>query len=52
MTNGYDKDITANLTINSEYSISINAKSENDSSVLGVWAKSDDKITIKIIMVI
>lgn len=47
MTNGYDKDITANLTINSEYSISINAKSENDSSVLGVWAKSDDKITIK-----
>lgn len=47
MTNGYDKDITANLTINSEYSISINAKSKNDSSVLGVWAKSDDKITIK-----
>ena len=47
MTNGYNKDITANLTINSEGSISINAKSENDSSVLGVWAKSDDKITIK-----
>lgn len=47
MTNGYNKDITANLTINSKGSISINAKSENDSSVLGVWAKSDDKITIK-----
>lgn len=47
MTNGYNKDITANLTINSEGSISINAKSENDFSVLGVWAKSDDKITIK-----
>ncbi len=47
MTNGYNKDITANLTINSKGSISINAKSKNDSSVLGVWAKSDDKITIK-----
>lgn len=47
MINGYNKDITANLTINSKGSISINAKSENDSSVLGVWAKSDDKITIK-----
>ena len=46
MTDGYNKDITADLSINSDGAISITAKSKNNYSVLGVWAKSDDTVTI------
>ena len=46
MTDGFDKDKTANLILTTNNDINVNVNSQNNYSAVGVWAQSNDSIKL------
>ena len=46
MTDGFDKDKTANLILTTNNGINVNVNSQNNYSAVGVWAQSNDSIKL------
>lgn len=46
MTDGFDKDKTANLILTTNNDINVNVNSQNNYSAVGVWAQSSDSIKL------
>ena len=46
MTDGFDDEKTANLILTTNEGIDINVNSENNFAAVGVWAQSDDSISL------
>lgn len=46
MTDGFDKDKTANLILTTNNDINVNVNSQNNFAAVGVWAQSNDSIKL------